>query len=379
MLTEFLKTKITPQTQQNHYKSFWQSIHIDLTLLMLVLLVVGAGFIILFSASNQQTKLVQIQFFHFIVGLIALFTLAQVSPATLQRYTPLFYTFCILCLLIVLIIGHIGKGGQRWLHLGFFRFQPSELMKIAIPLMIAWFFHRTQLPIRMTHLMIAIPLILLPAFLTAKQPDLATALLLVAGGASACFLAGIRFRFLIGLGMTVIASIPFAWYFLYDYQKQRVLTFFDPERDALGKGYHIIQSKIAIGSGGLFGKGWLSGTQSSLHFLPEHTTDFIFAVAAEEFGFMGSVILLILYLLIVFRGFFITLNAQDTFSRLLAGSITFLFFVSFFINVGMVSGIVPVAGVPLPLISYGGTAMVTMLANFGILMSIHTHRKLVAT
>lgn len=366
-------------SQQGKNKSFWQAIHIDITLLTLIILLAIAGFVILFSASNQQLKTLEYQFMHFLIGLLALLLIAQIPPITLRRYTPLIYASGLLFLIVVLIIGHIGKGGQRWLHLGFFRFQPAEIMKLAIPLTLAWYFHRTQLPIQFKHLLFAIPAIMVPALLTAKQPDLGTAILLVMGGASVLFLAGLSWR-IMGLIVSCIAAfVPFAWYLLYDYQKQRVLTFLDPERDPLGKGYHIIQSKIAIGSGGLFGKGWLYGTQSNLHFLPEHTTDFIFAVSAEEFGFIGSLLLLILYMLIVSRSLYITVHAQDTFSRLLAGSITFVFFVSFFINIGMVSGILPVVGVPLPLISYGGTAMVTMLANFGILMSIHTHRKLVAT
>lgn len=379
MFTDYLKSKIPTPSQQSQYKSFWQAIHIDITLLILIILLATAGFIILYSASNQQPKMVEFQFAHFLMGLVVLFLIAQVPPATMRRYAPFIYIAGICFLIVVLIIGHIGKGGQRWLHLGLFRFQPAEIMKLAIPLSLAWYFHRTQLPIQIKHLIFAIPAIFIPAILTAKQPDLGTAILLMMGGASVLFLAGLSWRIITFILASIAASVPFIWYLLYDYQQQRVLTFLNPERDPLGKGYHIIQSKIAIGSGGLFGKGWLHGTQSTLHFLPEHTTDFIFAVSAEEFGFIGGLFLLIIYFLIVCRSLYITAHAQDTFSRLLAGSITFVFFVSFFINIGMVSGILPVVGVPLPLISYGGTAMVTMLANFGILMSIHTHRKLVAT
>lgn len=378
VFTEYLRNKMGAPSHASN-KSAWQAFHLDAMLLMLILILTAAGFIILFSASNQQLKMVEFQFAHFLLGLVALFLIAQISPVTMRRYAPLIYFIGLLLLIVVLIIGHIGKGGQRWLHVGLFRFQPAEILKLALPLTLAWYFHRTQLPIQLKHLFFAIPIILIPAILTAKQPDLGTAILMVMGSASVLFLAGLSWRIITMIMSAIIASVPFVWYLLYDYQKQRVLTFLDPEHDPLGKSYHIIQSKIAIGSGGLFGKGWLHGTQSTLHFLPEHTTDFIFAVAAEEFGFIGCTILLLLYMLIVCRCLYITVHAQDTFSRLLAGSITFVFFVSFFINIGMVSGILPIVGVPLPLVSYGGTAMVTMLANFGILMSIHTHRKLVAT
>lgn len=379
MLTDYLKSKLPSASSQGQYKSFWQAIHIDITLLTLIILLSVVGFIILFSASNQHLKMLEIQFMHFLVGLFALILIAQVQPVTLQRYAPLVYLFGLALLIIVLVMGHHSKGGQRWLHLGLFRFQPAEIMKLAIPLTLAWYAHRTYLPIKFKPLLLSLLIIFIPAVLIAKQPDLGTAILCVMGGASVIFLAGISVRAIIVILSMITASVPFVWYLLYDYQKQRVLTFLDPDQDPLGKGYNIIQSKIAIGSGGLFGKGWLQGTQSNLQFLPEHTTDFIFAVSAEEFGLIGSLVLLTLYMLIVFRGIYITLHAQDTFSRLLAGSITFVFFTSFFINIGMASDIVPAVGVPLPLISWGGTAMVTMLANFGILMSIHTHRKLVST
>lgn len=282
-------------------------------------------------------------------------------------------------LVIVLLIGHIGKGGQRWLNLGIMRFQPAELMKLAIPLTLAWYYHQIHLPITLRNILIAMPIILVPALLTAKQPDLSTASLLVISGGSVLFLAGLSFRIIAAAFAAIAVLAPIAWYGLYDYQRKRIFTFLNPENDPLGAGYHIIQSKIAIGSGGLFGKGWMHGTQSNLHFLPEHTTDFIFAVSGEEFGFIGMLILITLYLLIIARGFYITMNAQDTFTRLVAGSITITFFVSFFINTGMVTGIMPVMGIPLLLVSYGGSSMVTIMASFGILMSIQTHRKLLTT
>jgi rod shape determining protein RodA len=252
-------------------------------------------------------------------------------------------------------------------------------MKLAIPLLLCSYYHKITLPISLKQIAMALPIILIPAILTAKQPDLTTAILLSIAGFSVLFLAGLSWRIITCTLTLVTVCVPFVWYLLYDYQRQRVLTFLNPESDPLNSGYHIIQSKIAIGSGGMFGKGWMNGTQSNLQFLPEHATDFIFAVCGEEFGFVGNLLLIMLFMFVVFRGIYITVHAQDTFSRLLAGSITFTFFVSFFINMGMVTGILPVAGLPLPLISYGGSSMVTLMASFGILMSIQTHRKLVTT
>ncbi len=362
-----------------HDLSVWQHIHIDITLLTFLLLLAAAGLFILYSASDQSVRVLEFQLAHFLIAFSIMFLFAQIPPVSLLRSAPWIYGIGMVLLIVVLIIGHIGKGAQRWLNLGFMHFQPAELMKLAIPLLLAWYYHRIHLPITLKSVLIAAPIILIPAVLTAKQPDLGTAILLSMAGGSVLFLAGLSFR-IIGVMLAGIAvTVPFAWYILHDYQRQRVLTFLNPENDPLGTGYHIIQSKIAIGSGGLFGKGWLNGTQSNLHFLPEHSTDFIFAVCGEELGFVGSVMLILLFMLIVARGIYITINAQDTFSRLLAGSITFTFFVSFFINMGMVTGILPVVGIPLPLVSYGGSSMVTMMASFGILMSIQTHRKLVAT
>jgi rod shape determining protein RodA len=277
------------------------------------------------------------------------------------------------------MIGHTGKGAQRWLNLGVLHLQPAELMKLTVPLILAWYYHHHHLPIQMKSLLVALPLMLIPAMLTAKQPDLGTAILIFLAGMGVLFLAGLPMRMIGAAVAALIISAPLVWYRLHDYQRNRVLTFLNPERDPLGTGYHIIQSKIAIGSGGFFGKGWLNGTQSSLHFLPEHTTDFIFAVCGEEFGFAGCILILTVLMLIVSRGFYITLQAQDTFSRLLAGSLTLVFFISFFINVSMVTGLLPVVGVPMPLISYGGSSVVTMMASFGMLMSIQTHRKLITT
>ena len=379
MLLDSLKHKFKKPPLDTRYRSFWQYIHIDLTLMSFILILMAAGLTILFSSSSENFHTVQSQTFRLLFAFIIMFVVAQIPPTSLQRSAPWIYLFGLVCLILVLFTGHIGKGGQRWLNLGFIRFQPAELMKLAIPLMLAWFLHKSYLPVRLTALFIAVPIIIIPVLLTAKQPDLGTAILLAIAGGSVLFLAGLSFRLISTLMVGICVSAPFVWYLLYDYQRHRILTFLNPENDPLGKGYHIIQSKIAIGSGGVFGKGWLNGTQSNLHFLPEHSTDFIFAVCGEEFGFAGSIILIMLYMFIVMRGMYITLYAQDTFSRLLAGSITLTFFVSFFINMGMVTGILPVVGIPLLLVSYGGSSMVTIMASFGILMSIQTHRKLVTT
>lgn len=379
MFSDYFRLKLKNPGYSTPYRTFWQYIHVDVTLLSFLLLLCMAGLFILYSASSRNMHVMELQVARLLFAFTVMIIIAQVPPISWQRLAPFIYAFALSLLLIVLAMGHIGKGAQRWLSVGFMHFQPAELMKLAIPLLLAAYYHKIHLPITLKSILIALPIILLPALLTAKQPDLGTAILLTIAGASVLFLAGLSWRFILSTLIACAVCIPFAWYLLHDYQRQRVLTFLNPERDPLGKGYHIIQSKIAIGSGGLFGKGWLFGTQSNLQFLPEHSTDFIFAVCGEELGFAGSVILIMLYMLVVARGLYITIHAQDTFSRLLAGSITFTFFVSFFINMGMVTGILPVVGIPLPLVSYGGSSMVTMMASFGILMSIQTHRKLVTT
>jgi rod shape determining protein RodA len=279
-------------------------------------------------------------------------------------------------LLAVLLIGEIGKGAQRWLDLGVFRFQPSEMMKLAVPMMVAWYLSDHPLPPSWRRLAVAALVILTPTLLIAKQPDLGTALLVASAGIFVLLFAGIPWRLVFSAGALIAACGPVLWHFMHDYQRQRVLTFLNPEKDPLGTGYHIIQSKIAIGSGGLYGKGWLNGTQSQLNFLPERSTDFIFAAYAEEFGLFGILLLLAVYLLVIMRGLLIAAQAQDTYTRLLAGSLVMTFFIYIFVNIGMVTGLLPVVGLPLPLVSYGGTSMVTLMAGFGILMSIHTHRKL---
>jgi rod shape determining protein RodA len=377
-LARLFSEKITAENGAK-YRSFWQWIHIDVPLLMGILALLAMGLFILYSSSNENIVMIEQRVEHIILALGVMFIFAQIPPATYQRWAFWLYAGALVLLFFVLVAGHIGKGASRWLNLGFIRFQPSELMKLAIPMFLAWHLHKVHLPLSTRAILFSAVIILLPALLTAKQPDLGTAILLIVAGGSVLILAGLSWRFIGSITALLALCAPIIWYFMHDYQRKRVLIFLDPERDPLGAGYHIIQSKIAIGSGGFFGKGWMNGTQSHLHFLPEHSTDFIFAVCGEELGFVGSVILIVLFMLVVTRGLFITINAQDTFTRLLAGSLTLTFFVSFFTNVGMVTGILPVVGLPLPLISYGGSSMVTLMASFGILMSIQTHRKLLTT
>ena len=300
---------------------------------------------------------------------------AQVPPANLNRLSLLLYLFGIILLLLVAAFGDVGKGAQRWLDLKILRFQPSELMKIAVPIIVSSYLSSKFLPPKFLRVILSFVFIIVPVVLIAQQPDLGTALLVAIAGFSVIFIAGLSWRYLLSIFIISALSVMPLWHFMREYQKQRVLTFLDPEKDPLGAGYHIIQSKIAIGSGGFYGKGWLNGTQSHLEFLPERSTDFIFAVLCEEFGMFGVLVILSIYSLIIFRALYIAYNAQDAFRQLLAGGITLSFFVYIFVNIGMVTGQLPVVGIPLPLISYGGTSIVTLMAGFGILMSIHTHRK----
>jgi rod shape determining protein RodA len=356
--------------------SLLRRVHLDLPLLLGLLLVSMLGLIVLYSAGGQDMDLIVRQVVRLAIAYAVLLLLAQVPPHHLQLWTPWLFAIGLGLLVAVLVAGDVGKGAQRWLDLGLFRFQPSEMMKITVPMMVAWYFADQSLPPRFGRLLVAGVLIVVPVLLIAKQPDLGTALLVGSAGVFVLFLAGLRWR-LIGLGALAGAALaPALWLVMHDYQRRRVLTFLNPETDPLGAGYHIIQSKIAVGSGGIYGKGWLNGTQSQLEFLPERSTDFIFAVLGEEFGLAGIALLLAVYLFIVLRGLFIALQAQDTFTRLLAGSLSLTFYVYFVVNTGMVTGLLPVVGLPLPLVSYGGTSMVTLMAGFGILMSVHTHRKL---
>jgi rod shape determining protein RodA len=333
------------------------------------------GQVVLYSASGQDWESVMRGSIRIGLGAVAMLALAQVKPVFLRRLSPWLYTLGIVLLLVVDLIGYIGKGAQRWLDLGIVRFQPSEIMKLAVPMMCAWYLRERALPPDGTSLAVLVAIIGVPAGLTILQPDLGTGLLITMAGVLVILLAGLQWQVITGMGVAGALGAWGGWFLLHDYQRQRVLTFLDPQADPLGSGYHIIQSTIAIGSGGVFGKGYLNGSQGQLEFLPERSTDFIFAVIGEELGFVGLTILLLLYLLVVARAIYLATQTQDTFARLLAGSLALIFFVYVFINAGMVSGILPVVGVPLPLISYGGTSMVTLLAGFGILMSLYSHRK----
>jgi rod shape determining protein RodA len=362
---------------QGRFARVLQFIRIDPVLLFGLLMLTLAGLGILYSAGDQSAELMQKQVVRLSIAFLVMLVAAQVSPHQLYLWTPWVFLVGVILLLMVFFAGEVGKGAQRWLKIGV-RFQPSEIMKLATPLMLAWYLSERPLPPGFRSLMISAGLVLVPTIMIAMQPDLGTALLVGMAGFFVVFFAGLRWRVLIGAGLALLAFIPILWRMMHDYQRQRVLTLLDPESDPLGAGYHIIQSKIAIGSGGLYGKGWLNGTQSQLDFLPERSTDFIFAVFAEEFGMMGAVVLLSLYAFIIWRGLYIADHAQDNFSRLLAGSLSMTFFVYLFVNVGMVSGILPVVGVPLPLVSYGGTSLVTLMAGFGMLMSINSDRKLLS-
>jgi rod shape determining protein RodA len=353
-----------------------RGLHLDIPLLIGLILLAFIGLVILYSASGQDTDMLIRQILRLFLAFGVMIVLAQIPPHYLEYWAPWLFGIGLALLLAVLLVGEIGKGAQRWLDVGLFRFQPSEIMKLAVPLMIAWYLAENPLPPTKLQLVYTLLIIFVPALLIAKQPDLGTAVLIAGSGVFVLLLAGTRWKYFLIAVAGAAACAPALWYFMRDYQRARLLTFLDPERDPLGTGYHIIQSKIAIGSGGLYGKGWLNGTQSHLEFLPERTTDFIFAVFGEEFGFIGIVLLMALYLFIVVRGLYIATQAHDTFTRLVAGSLILTFFVYTFVNIGMVTGLLPVVGLPLPLISYGGTSMVTVLAGFGIVMSIHTHRKL---
>ncbi len=357
-------------------RSLLQRIHLDGLLLLGLGIVCGIGLVVLYSASGQSEAVVTRQLVRLGLAFVALLVVAQIPPRYLLRWAPWLFLAGIGLLVAVLVVGDIGKGAQRWLDLGVIRFQPSEMMKLAVPMMVAWYFADLRLPPRFSQLLVAAAIIVVPVLLIARQPDLGTSLLIASAGFFVIYFAGMSWRLMGLLGLVGAACLPLLWYFMHAYQRQRVITFLNPEQDPLGAGYHIIQSKIAIGSGGLYGKGWLNGTQSHLEFLPERSTDFIFAVLAEEFGLIGILILLLCYGFVVIRSLQIAINAQDTFTRLLGGSLSLTFFVYIVVNTGMVTGLLPVVGLPLPLVSYGGTSMVTLMAGFGILMSIHTHRKL---
>ncbi len=349
---------------------------LDPVLLVLLLLIMGFGLIVLYSASGQNMALVNRQAVRLGVGLLALLVISQVPPRVLRAWTPWLYGLGIAMLLATLVLG-VGRGTQRWLDLGLFRFQPSELMKLAVPMMVAWYLHSRILPPDWKNTGVTLGILLVPTLLIYRQPDLGTSLLVAASGVFTLYLAGLRWRVLFGFAGLAAAAAPVLWLVMKEYQRDRVRTFLNPEADPLGHGWNIIQSKIAVGSGGLTGKGWLNGTQSNLEFIPERHTDFILAVLSEEFGLVGVLLLMLAYVLLIARGLYIANLARDTGSRLLAGALSLTLFVYVLVNGGMVSGILPVVGVPLPLISYGGTSAVTLLAGFGMMMSIYGHRKFI--
>ncbi len=366
-----------PASGISRRRTLWERLHLDPWLLGMLLVLMAAGLVVLYSATGQRIEAVIAQGIRFGVALVVMFLLAQLSPSTLLRWALPLYVLGVLLLVAVELVGDVGMGAQRWLVIpGVIRFQPSEMMKLAVPLMAAAYLSRQELPPRLRDILVCALLIGVPVALIAKQPDLGTSLLVTSAAAFVVLLAGLSWRFIAGLAVMVAAALPLLWANLHNYQRQRVLTFLDPNSDPLGSGWNIIQSTTAIGSGGVFGKGWLQGTQSQLEFLPERHTDFIVAVLGEEFGLVGIVSILLLYLLIISRGLWLAVGAQDTFGRLVAGSVILTFFIYVFVNVGMVSGILPVVGVPLPLVSYGGTSSVTLLAGFGILMAINAHRRL---
>ncbi|MBI4006100.1 MAG: rod shape-determining protein RodA [Gammaproteobacteria bacterium] len=359
-------------------KTLSQRLHIDVPLLSGTLVLCGMGLVVLYSAGGQDLNIVLRQAMRMGLALIFMFAIAQSSPAQIERWSLWIYLFGVALLVIVLIAGHTGKGAQRWLDLGFFRFQPSELMKIAVPMVLAWLLSHRTLPPTYGPVFVSCLIVVIPVVLIARQPDLGTALLVAAAGLSVLFISGISWRLISTLSIFIALATPLLWHFMHDYQRLRVLTFLNPEQDPLGAGYHTIQSTIAIGSGGLYGKGWLNGTQSHLEFLPERSTDFIFAVYCEEFGLMGVLLLVSIYMFIIIRGLNIAISAQQTYGKLLAAGLIMTFFVYIVVNMGMVTGQLPVVGVPLPLISLGGTSVVTLMIAFGILMSIHTHRRMLS-
>ena len=352
---------------------------IDSTLLVILLTLSMLGLAVLFSASYEIPGRVVNQLINLAVALAAMWIVAQVSPQTMMRFALPAYVIGIALLIAVALAGDVVNGARRWLHVGVTRFQPSEMMKLALPLMLAWYFHKNESTLRVRDYLVAAVLLAVPFGLILRQPDLGTAGLVGTAGFFVIFFAGMSWKVMGGIAAAGAAALPLLWGFLHDYQRRRVLTLLDPTTDPLGAGYHIIQSTIAVGSGGLSGKGWLNGTQAHLEFIPERHTDFIFAVYSEEFGLIGNVVLLVLYALLIVRGLMIAANAATLFGRLLAASIALQFFVYAFVNMGMVSGILPVVGVPLPFLSYGGTALLTLFIGAGILMSVHRHRKLVQT
>jgi rod shape determining protein RodA len=352
------------------------ALRLDPVLLSLLLMLAAFGSMVLYSASGADEAAMIRQSTRILVAMLLLIATANLPLRVIRKMSAWLYLGGIGLLVAVILFGEVGKGAQRWLDLGFIRFQPSEILKLAVPMVIAAYLSNRVLPVGFKDLVVSTVLVLIPVVLIARQPDLGTAILVGSAGFFVLFLAGVRWSVIVATGVLLSAAAPLLWKFvLHEYQRERILTLLDPESDPLGSGYHIIQSKIAIGSGGVYGKGWLNGTQSQLDFIPERSTDFIFSVFGEEFGFLGSVILILLYLAIIFRGLYIAAHAEENFGRLLAGALSLTFFVYLFVNTGMVAGILPVVGVPLPLVSYGGTSMVTLMVGFGLIMSIRSAKR----
>ena len=368
--------RYTEQDQPSISRRVLDAFRLDPVLMVLLFILSNFGLVVLFSASGSDIDLMIRQVTRLALAVVLMIAIANVSMRVLRKLSLWFYLGGVLLLIAVMVFGEVGKGAQRWLDLGFVRFQPSEFMKLAMPMMVASYLSEKVLPVGWKDLTVSALLVLIPVILIARQPDLGTALLVASAGFFVLFLAGVRWKIFFILALFGSAMAPLLWKFaLHDYQRGRILTLLNPESDPLGSGYHIIQSKIAIGSGGVYGKGWLNGTQSQLEFLPERQTDFIFSVFGEEFGLFGSLFLISLYLLIIYRGLFIAAISQDNFGRLLAGALSLTFFVYLFVNTGMVTGLLPVVGVPLPLVSYGGTSMVTLMAGFGMIMAVGSAKR----
>lgn len=362
--------------QSSYGKRLLDALRIDPVLLGLLVTLSTVGVILLYSASGSNDNLMIRQAVRLSIAFVLMVVVANIPLRLLKKVSIVTYLVGVGLLLAVMFFGEVGKGAQRWLDLGFIRFQPSEILKLAVPMVVAAYLSNRLLPVGWKELVVSVVLVMIPVMLIARQPDLGTAILVGSAGFFVLFLAGVRWRIMIILGVLASMMAPILWKVaLQDYQRTRILTLLDPESDPLGSGYHIIQSKIAIGSGGVYGKGWLNGTQSQLDFIPERSTDFIFSVFGEEFGFFGSVLLLFLYVLIIYRGLYIAASSSDNFGRLLAGALSLTFFVYLFVNTGMVTGMLPVVGVPLPLISYGGTSMVTLMMGFGLIMAIRASKR----
>jgi rod shape determining protein RodA len=367
----------------NERRSLWRRMKpyftvFDGPLAMILFLLLAVSMVCMSSAGVDFPGRLEGQVRNAVIAFVVMWAAALVPPQTLMRLAVPVYTLGVSLLIAVFLFGVVKKGARRWLHIGF-DIQPSEIMKIAMPLMLAWYFHQKAGMVRWTSFLVAACLLVVPVGLIQLQPDLGTSLLVLASGFYVIFLAGLSWKALAGLFVAGAGSLPIAWSLMHDYQRERIMTLIDPTTDPLGKGFHIIQSIIAIGSGGFSGKGYMQGSQSHLEFIPEHTTDFIFSVYSEEFGLLGILGLMLIYLLLIGRGLYIAANAPNLFTRLLAGAITMIFFTYAFVNMGMVSGILPVVGVPLPFMSYGGTAFMTLGLGIGILMSIQRHRKLIQT